>query len=164
MSEDVPDVEMLFSPPRNQQSDVEMIPEAASEQSSRKPSVEATTEELSRLTSLSLTDSGQFSSVCVEVPSLPPGAKARYVTDLRERPITSDEEFPEENMDRIIGEYEIEDELHYFVKMSSGIAFKVKDTPSCHSLLIHFRLQFPADKFVKKHPRLVEKYGMLFYP
>ena len=139
MSADVPDVEMLFSPPRNQQSDVEMIPEVASEQSSREPSAGATSEELSRLTSLSLTEKGKLPSVYVEVPTLPAEAKARYATDLKERSITSDEEFPEENMDCIVGEYEIKGELHYFVKMSSGMAFKVNSAASCHSLLIQFQ-------------------------
>lgn len=132
MSEGISDVEMLFSPPRNEQSDVEMLPEVASEEHSREPSAQATTEELSRLTSLSLTDNDRLPSVYVEVPSLPPAAKAKYATDLKERSITSDEEFPEESMERIVGEYEVDGELHYFVRMSSGMAFKVSGVVSCY--------------------------------
>lgn len=126
MSDDTPDVDMLFSPPRSQPSDVEMIPEADSEGPTREPSTQATTAELSRLISLSLTDKEKLPSVYVEIPRLPPKAKTQYATDLKEQPITSDEEFPAENMERIIGDYEIGGELYYFVKMTSGMAFKVR--------------------------------------
>lgn len=127
MSDDTLDVDMLVSLPRDHPSgdDVEMFPEADSEGPTREASTQGTSADLSRLTSLSLTDKEKPPAVYVEVPSLPPQAKLKYATDLKERPITSDEEFPAEEMKSIVGEYEMDGDLHYFVKMTSGIAFKV---------------------------------------
>ena len=164
MSDDTLDVDMLVSLPPDQPSDddVEMIPSrAGSEGPTREASTEGTAADLSRLTSLSLTDKGKSSTVYVEVPSLSSEARLKYAADLKEQPITSDEEFPAENMESIVGEYEMDGDLHYFVKMTSGVAFKVGSilVPSVH--VLYPMLQFPAEKFSKKHPHIAERYGKL---
>ena len=119
MSDDTQEIMLLSTPPAHEPLDVDMTQEGRSS-----PSGQAATEELSRLTSLSLTD--KKIQPYVEVKILTPEEKAKYATDLAERLITSDEEFPEEHMERVIGEYSSGSELYYFVMMTSGIAFKVR--------------------------------------
>lgn len=116
MSDDSSVVELLFVPPSDDLSDVEMIPETAS----RAPS-EHTSAELSRLTSLSLADGKP--RPYVEVSTLPPEVKAKY-SGLAELPVPSDDEFPE-GMECVLGEYVASNGLQYFVKMSNGTAYKV---------------------------------------
>lgn len=105
--------------PLYDQSDLDMVADT-------RDSTPAQTE-LSRLTTLSLTDNKP--QAYVEVMSLPPEEKAKYMTGLAERHITSDEEFPEDQMERIIGEYNTNSGVYYFVRMSSGTAFKVRFAP-----------------------------------
>lgn len=74
----------------------------------------------------------------IELPILSAVEKARYVTDLSERPITYEEAFPEQEMQGIIGEREVNSELYYFVKLSDGLAFRVR-TRLCASGYLHNR-------------------------
>ena len=117
MSDDIPEVELLST---YEQSDVDMVADSSRRSS---PSAQA---ELAGLTSLSLADKKK-PRVYVEVTHLPPTEKEKYATDLAERPVNSDEEFPEEQIERVIGEYDSASGLYYFVRMSSGEAFKVRD-------------------------------------
>lgn len=148
MSSDVPDVELLFSPPP-EQSDVEMVPETGSPEPPRSPSAQASSEHLSRLTSLSLADNPP--SVYVEVATLPAEKKAKYAT-LAERPITSDEEFPEEAMERVLGEYKSSDGEFYFVRMSSGVAFKVSRTLLPRGIVLNAMHTVPGGEVQEKAP------------
>jgi hypothetical protein len=122
MSEPLSDIELLSTSPPHEQSDVDMV-------ANIRGSTPAQTE-LSRLTSLSLAETQQ--QVYVEVKALSSEQKAKYATDLAERLFMSDEEFPEEQMERVIGEYRNSSGLYYFVRMSSGIAFKVGAIHYCH--------------------------------
>ncbi|GJE85782.1 chromatin remodeling factor-like protein [Phanerochaete sordida] len=132
MSDDAQEVELLFATSSPRQSDVEMLPEAASRAQS-----EETSAELSRLSTLSI--AVQRDRVYVEPPALSSEDLARYA-DLADLPVASDES-PDGEMERIIGEYETRGGLQYFVRMSNGIAYR-----------------FPARGFGRKHRELVDDY------
>lgn len=120
MQDGVQDINRLFTPPLHVPSDVEMV--EGDEPVSLPPLTESSPA-LSRHTSLAPPEKPP--APYVEVRLLTASERKQYES-LAERPITVEDAFPEEEMERIIGEYGAGAALNYYVRMSSGLAFKVR--------------------------------------
>lgn len=90
---------------------------------------------LTPLTSLSVTPIPPKRVVYVEVPTISQHIKQRYATDLSERVISPEEEYLQSEMQSIIGQYQGQSQLYYFVKVSEEKAIRV-------SLLVVIKLLY----------------------
>ncbi|KAJ3554645.1 hypothetical protein NM688_g2999 [Phlebia brevispora] len=116
-------------------------PESPSQRESSPEPQRELSPELTSLTTLTRSPQPPKPVVFVELPTLPPRVKEQYATDLSERVLTFAEQFPRSEMKCIIGEYQTQSQLFYFVKLSDDVAFR-----------------FAADKFKVDNPDLVEDY------
>lgn len=134
MSSSRSSVELLFTPPRL--SDPDVLHSEALELPPDSPSRRASSSVLTSLTPLSKSPQYSERLLYVEVPTLSSEVKAQYATDLAERALSVAEFFPRSEMRSIIGEYQTDTQLFYFVKLSDDTAFRVSICKPASSFLV----------------------------